>query len=147
MEALAALSLAGNVVQFVDFGQKLCHMFLEIWSASRGLTNSNSDTQKRIDVFLASLDTVKADLRTYSSVLSDVDGDIQLKAITERCNHIAKDLLSRLDALKIKGEMGKWKAAVAAVRSIWKEDELIKLQEQLRKHREELMWIIILSIR
>lgn len=147
MEATAALGLAGNVVQFVDFSQKLCHMFLEIRNMSQGITESNADAQRCAETFLGSLGQVNADLHIYSEVLNGANGNSQLEAITKRCEHIAGELLSRLKALSVKGRPRRLKAAVATVKSMWKEDELLKILEELRKHRDELMYIIILSTR
>jgi hypothetical protein len=145
--ATSAIGLIGNAIQFVGFASKLCHMFLEIRRAPNGMTQSNADSQKRIGLFLASLPEFNTNLHTYSRALSGANRNSQLEAIMQRCKQIASHLIRQLEALQVKGRVGWWEAAVLTVKSFWKEDEILKLEDELRKYREELLWIIALSTR
>ncbi|KAK8080187.1 hypothetical protein PG997_008005 [Apiospora hydei] len=150
MEPLAVLGVAGNILQFLDFSQKLCHSFFEIWNSSHGITKANADTQSRMNTFIESADIVVADLQTYIKSLSCDRGneaDRMLHTTLDKCLKLANDLVTRVQTLALPRGAGKWKAARAVVKSLWKEKELLSLQQSLSTYRKDLEWFVLLSIR
>ena len=46
LEGLAALALAGNLIQFVDFGRKLFSKSRELYRSSQDLSSENAELEK-----------------------------------------------------------------------------------------------------
>ncbi|KAH7166454.1 hypothetical protein EDB81DRAFT_853098 [Dactylonectria macrodidyma] len=157
MEATTALGLAGNIVQFLDFSQKLCSTFFQIWQSANGLTKNNADTEFLVKNFSSSLDSVSADLAKYRTYLEDdvstagnKEGDAdrgEMQTVVDGCREVASDLLDRLERLKAGKKSGKWKSLLAAVKAMWKEKELLGMEKLLRRFRSELQWTVVVSLR
>ena len=153
MEVVAALGVAGNTVQFLDFATKLCATSIEIYREANGTSVANSQTETFLRSFIETLDEVLTDLGRYFSALgatathAQVQGDDQITLIITDCQSIAKDLSSRLDKLKASGKPGKWKSFKSGMKCFWGKDELEELQTRLKKNRDELEWRIMLSLR
>lgn len=153
MEALAALGLAGNTVQFLDFATKLCSTSVEIYRGVDGSSASNTQAEGLLKGFIETIDEVASDLGQYRTALSAASkqaagkGELQIASIIVDCQTIADDLLRRFEKLKSDGKPGKWKSFVTGVKCLWKKHELEELQKRLRANREELEWRILLSLR
>jgi len=148
MEAVAALGLAGSIVQPLEFGNKLRKTILEIWNSAAGTTASNSATKAMVQTFLESLESVSADLSQYPSLLYQQNNeDTQLQSVILRCRELADELVRRIDKLRITGPSGKRKAFAATVKSLWQEDELAEIQKRLNMYRRELETRVLLSLR
>lgn len=153
MEALAALGVAGNTVQFLDFATKLCVTSIEIYRGADGASASNAQAEGLLKRFIETIDEVSSNLGKYCVALSVASkqasgrGEAQISSIISDCQAIAKDLLGRFDKLKSSGKPGKWKSFVSGVKYMWKKQELEVLQGRLKQNRDELEWRILLSLR
>jgi hypothetical protein len=91
-EALVAVGLAGNVLQFIDFGTKLCARIREYSSAAGG-------APKKIESLAARLSLV---LRTLKGLSESGLMTVDLEQTTmQACIARAKELNSILDTFKI----------------------------------------------
>jgi hypothetical protein len=157
MEATAALGIAGNIVQFIDFSQKLCKTFSQIYQSATGATKHNNDTEVLINSFASSLDALSADLSKYYANLStDVPADAssndqvgdQMRCLVKNCREVAVELQRRLDSVKMRGQQaGKRKAILVAVKAMWKENEFQDVEQTLIRFRKELQWTVVVSLR
>jgi hypothetical protein len=148
MEAAAALGLAGNIVQFLDFSQKLSKTIFEIWNSANGITKLNSDKELLTQSFLTNLDSVCEDLIKYQGfLLHQCDQDDHIQAIIDGCRKLTDDLIQRIDKLRVTGQPSKLKSLMAAVKFLWKEQELVTLESQLSKFRHELESRVLFSLR
>lgn len=157
MEATAALGIAGNIVQFIDFSQKLCKTISQIYKSATGTTKHINKTEVLVNSFSSSLDVLSADLSKYCAHLSsavpedassnDQVGD-QMQALVKNCREVAVELQRRLDSVKMKGQQsGKRKAMLVAVKAMWKEEEFQDVEQTLIRFRKELQWIVLVSLR
>lgn len=64
MDPLSALSLAGTIIQFADFGSKLLSESLQLYKSSRGTLDAN----EQLELVTADLQSVIAKLRTTSNI-------------------------------------------------------------------------------
>lgn len=154
MEGVAALGLAGNITQFLEFGLKFCRTVNEIYHSASGITKHNTDVETLTNDFVCSLDKIEDDLTKYCAFLS---GDASIEAnkagqrevhpVVEGCRRVAFTILDRLEGLKADRQVGKWKSFVAAVKALWRQEELQDLERQLEGFRAELQWIIVVSLR
>jgi len=155
MDPFSALSLASNVVQFVDFGSKLVSRILEIHHSADGALAANVD-----------LETIITDLRNISESLGppggpntpengtslvqltdscDAPGGLNalknktsLEQLADSCNALANELLSVLEGLKVEGRRKKWGSVRKALKSAWKEGEVKALSARLDMFRSQL---------
>lgn len=147
MDPLTALSLAGTVVQFVDFSGKLI-------SSSRQLY-----TKDELDVHaqaaLATNDILDYTVKLRQKLIVP-DGtttlsedDLVLENICKECDNLAHDLLGRLDKLKVpkKGKKAMWVTIGVALQSIWTKEELSGIQARLKDYRNQIDSRVIQSLR
>jgi len=154
MEATVALGLAGNVTQFLDFGIKLCRTINQIYNSSSGASNHNAATETLVTAFLSSLDAVSRDLAKYCAYLGDdaaAQGAVlvhnEILAVMDGCRDLALDMLGRLEKLKADKNSKMWKSFLQAIEALWREQEILEVEQKLHKFRTELQWIIVVSLR
>lgn len=122
MEAVAALGIAGNVVQFLDFASKLCSTTLQIYNTADGVITSNSQTEALLKDFIESVDEVSSDLVEYRAALQSMSnrarssGEGQIVSIILDCEVLAEDLVTQFERLKASGKPGRWKSLVMGVK-------------------------------
>jgi len=139
MEALAAISLIGNVVQFVDFSSKLVSGSAQLYRSAEGALEENIDSE-----------TVTKHLLQLNNGLKDSaasTGDGPLKSLCESCHAVAEQLLQALAKAKVQGKRTKWKIIKKTLRSVWKKEYMAELDRRLAKIREELNLQITVSLR
>lgn len=157
MDPISAVSLASNVIQFVDFGCKLVSQSRQLYkSADANATLSDKIHVEVITLDLISLTTnIHASLpQTSSDDLAEEKGtswddEMALVDLSERCQGIAQCLLLQLNKLKVRsGSAHKsWEAFKAALRSSWKREEMELLATQLSEIRAEIEFRVLLNFR
>ncbi|CZR66945.1 uncharacterized protein PAC_16845 [Phialocephala subalpina] len=154
MDPLIALSLAGTIVQFVDFGSKLISDCCQLYKSSHGTL----DVNEQLGLTTADLQSVVSKLRGSSNLVPDEhhqeDAEVHtcqedsFQQICDEAAQIAEELLNRLDRLKVKeGEYRRWKCLKAAVKSAWSKDEIVRLTRRLSIFKDSLNGRLLLSIR
>lgn len=130
MEALAAISLAGNIVQFIDTARTLI-------TTARQLRASGSTTEHRELALLArelrglvQRATRDAEAPT-PGVLSANGTDEPLRLLVTQCEDVAKEILSLLKDVDVGDDAGKLETALAVLRSNRKKDEIQAVQGRL----------------
>ncbi|OCK84564.1 hypothetical protein K432DRAFT_282313, partial [Lepidopterella palustris CBS 459.81] len=130
MEVLAAIGLAGNIIQFIDFGGKLISKTAEIQKSGAGALADNIN-----------IETATNDLALLSTKLHDSaksTGDTALQELCQSCNTVATELLTVLGTIKVHGKQHKWKSFRKALQSVWSKDEIALLEQRLARFRDEL---------
>lgn len=139
LDPITIIGLAGNIVQFVDFSWKLLCETKSLYSSSTGITADN-DVLEDIANDIICLD----DALTASSAAGAIPD--QLKSLAGQCTEIAQELLVNLDKIRVKEPHKKWKSFVAALRSIWKKEQIHGLVVRLERLREQtqsrLQWTL-----
>ncbi|KAI1112416.1 hypothetical protein F5Y14DRAFT_272241 [Nemania sp. NC0429] len=135
MEALAAVSLAGNILQFASTAKKVV-------SASRQLRDVGS-TEEHDE-----LDAVIRDLRLYLARIKPPEAphtasrplhpptkeEKSLRALCVQCDEVAQVLLDKLERLKPKyqdGKLGHAETIYLALLSVWGQEEIDKLRNRV----------------
>ena len=130
MEAIAAFSLACNVIQVVDFGIKVASKSRELYRD--GTTCESEDLQRTTD----HLSQASASLGKSMKGANDKE----LETIATECRSAARELLLKLDDLKLganKNSRG-IRAIGRAMKSIRKKDAIKQLQARLETCRRSL---------
>ncbi|XTI93234.1 hypothetical protein V2W45_1430275 [Cenococcum geophilum] len=145
LEPLSAISLAGNVVQFIDFCSKLLAESWELYRSSAGATASNLELEKtaeslgqlsdRINFSLESR-TGATDYQPSTDKATNAEEALRNTAIS--CRRVADDLLKTLHDLRVKGPNKKWQSFLQPLRGIQKKEQIEQMSRRLSKYREEL---------
>jgi hypothetical protein len=142
MAELAALGLASNIVQFVDFGIKLFSEAREIYESAQDGRAEDLE-----------LETVTVDLKGFAQSLHAsgkpspgnpqpkklAADEIALQKLAISCEKLANELLKLLDDLKVKGQGNrKWKSFKQALNHVRREEKVNKLEERLEKFQRQI---------
>ena len=130
MDPVCTLSLACNVIQVVSFGIKLVTSCQEIYVS--GSLSSNAE----IEYFAAGLQRISDELVTGTAANSPIDKDFRDLAI--KCSATSRELLSKLDGIKMKSQKGKCKAIGGAIRAIIEKRAINHIQKQLDMYQKAL---------
>ena len=146
LDPFTAISLAGSVVQFVHFGCKIIAESHNVYKAGAETSKHNLETES---VTLRLLETVEELEISRKQIASGAKApsERRLMEIAEACTMVAKDILDRLERLKIKESPTVWKCVAKALKAAWSRDELNALTRRLKAYVSELDTNILISIK
>ena len=137
MDPLSAVSLAGNIIQFVEFGSNLVCGSLEIYKFADGATSMNSE-----------LELITEDLTELcSKLVRPVNfgderllpkAELDLLKLSRSCGALGRQFQEMLRSLKVKGRNRKWDSVRQALKSQWKAKDIKQYQERLDNFRSEI---------
>ncbi|KAL9621622.1 MAG: hypothetical protein Q9160_004014 [Pyrenula sp. 1 TL-2023] len=131
IEPFAALGLAGNIVQFVQFSCELLCESKEIYESASGASTNH-----------VILEEITKDLNLLNDQLTApaAPGAIpdSLIGLASCCKDITEDLLELLSSIKVKGPHKKWNSLIQASRSVWKKEQIEALVRQAERLRSEM---------
>lgn len=139
MEAIAALGLASNIVQFVSFASSLIKTTIEILRSSNGCTAD-----------ILALDSLYAQLHSFNHELGskhdDAHGNLSgpgsqsnnditsLRSLSLLCKSDCEKLLKVVSDLKLQeAPKGRWKCFAAVLKATWRRDEIKNLETRLNR--------------
>ncbi|MCJ1437265.1 hypothetical protein MMC27_006651 [Xylographa pallens] len=138
VDPFTALSLAGTVVQFVDYGSKLIKEGSELYHSAGGALPVNAELEK-ITVNLKEITKkLESSARTDTGSTGDTKETGALRSLAESCSEAADELLNVLEDLKVKGTNRQWQSLRQALRSSHKKDEIRKIEKKLDKLQQML---------
>jgi hypothetical protein len=153
LDPLSAASLAGTIVQFVDFSSKLLSHGRELYKSASGKLTMDEELELVIADLKALVDKVR---RTVISSPSDAPGRLteegqnaqnMFEAICNDAVKIAGELLARLNKLKIEGTKNRaWKTLQHLVIRLWTKDEIDGLLNRLSTLKEALGTRVLFAI-
>jgi hypothetical protein len=140
MEPLVAISLISNIVQFVDFGNKLVSKTVEGYRSADGAFVDNAHLQTATNDLVALNKSINSNA-TPGSV------NTALISLCSSCNDVARELLGALAKLKIQGGKSKWKSFRKALRSVWSKEKILGIERRLSSFRDEINLHIVVELR
>jgi hypothetical protein len=170
MDPLSALSVAGTIVQFVDFSAKLIFKSHKLYESSNGALVENLELQAIAESMAGMQRKIKAAREEIGPVYSPVfldgrqrsrkptkeeqlmvqirrENDKELRSVCQQCAIVAEELIYALDSLKVRGTNRKWGSFRVALQSIWDEGKIKKLGERLNALRAQLDTSILFALR
>lgn len=140
MDPVAALGLAGNIVQFVDFSCKILQDTKSLYSSSTGVSAEN-DVVEAICRDIINLN----DALTAPSAPGAIPDS--MRSLASTCKDVAAELLGTLDKIRVREPHRKWKSFVQALRSVWKKEQIEELVRRMERLRSETQYRLQLMLR
>ena len=153
LEGLAALSVASNIAQFVDFGCRLFFETRELYRSSSGLASEAAELEN----ISQTLGRLSNDLVPQPSTAKDLDKVFLVKAnavaipsdeddlflIAQGCQTIAKELSAALEQLKIRGPARQWQCFRVTLKRIWKPERIEKIAKRIERFSSQLTMCLV----
>jgi hypothetical protein len=146
LDPLTAISLAGNVAQFVDFSSRIVSRTRELTKSSYGATQEAYNAEILIRDLVRITEQVKDGART-ASVSSPAEEDKALEDLCDGCIILSERMIKRLEKLKLEEGAGKRRAFLHALKSVWSQRELESEESQLATYRSQLEFRVLASFR
>ena len=128
LESLAALGLAANIIQFVEFGCKLFSESRALYKASDELVEESLE----LEIISKALKRMSNNLIAMpSSTMPQSQDEASLIPLAKRCQAISDKLLAAVNKLQANGGKGKWQCFRSALRRIWKSHEIDDMARKL----------------
>jgi hypothetical protein len=142
MAELAAIGLAGNIVQFVDFGIKLSRDFRELYQSAEG------GKAKHLELEDVTTDLESLCQKLQNTAIPATQDDGELRNLARGCAKLARELLAMLEKVKVNKERNPRLATFRqASKNIWKEKDICDLEERLGRYREQLNQRLVYILR
>ncbi|KAH7308643.1 hypothetical protein B0I35DRAFT_99228 [Stachybotrys elegans] len=139
MEAFAALGLASNIVQFIDFSCKLFSTAQEIHSSASGSSTRIADAS----TIASTLNNLSKRLLERPALIgsagSSGDRNPSLDILANTCRDIALELMALLDQIRAQEPHSKWESFKAALRTIRHKDQIDELERRLEDYRRQIL--------
>lgn len=150
LDPFTALSLTGNVVQFVQFGCSLAAKAYEVYSSNRVISDEGLGMESVTSRLLGIVHDLENHLDTvgpfaFPDSVSKLSR--RLLEIADACKMIAEDILRRLEAMKIRELLSVWTSVVQVLKIMWTKDELDALMKRLKAYISELDSAILVSMK
>jgi hypothetical protein len=151
MDPLTALSVAGTIVQFVDFGSKMFSEGCQMYKSVNGTVTANEE----LELVIFDLHALTKKLRklfqrqsVISTPLNDMSDQLDVvDKICEEAERIAQEILRRLDGLKVEGQKCRtWKSFGQAIKCAWTREEIAAMVRQLAALKDTLVARVTYSI-
>jgi hypothetical protein len=144
MEALVAIGLAGNIVQFIQFASQVVSEAREIYRS--GIDGSAEHLN--LETVAEDLRTLIIPLQTSTSGLVGAAGDAAFRKLLGSCNDVANELHTAIQELKVKeGPHRKWRSFSKALLSVWKKEKISSFQKSLSLLRDQIQFHIVDNLR
>lgn len=149
LDPLSALSLASNVVQFIDFGSRLILEIQEIRQSASGLTKENIDFLFTAEAFRRKSDILFANPTDGIGSSSLPLSRSALQEFAVPCRQVSDELIAILEGLKVMEPRKRQQSFRQALRSITKRrkiKELVAKMGILRKLVDSHLITILRSL-
>ncbi|KFY89381.1 hypothetical protein V498_06457 [Pseudogymnoascus sp. VKM F-4517 (FW-2822)] len=150
LEALVAVGLAGNIVQFTHFAQQLLSGARKLYRSTSGATAENTELElitKNIrklaeteDLRKLAESTQQCDgLNPVTSRPTNLDRDEEdWMQLNQQCKELAVDLLKLLGSFKVKADHRRWEIVRQSIRIAWKKSDIESMQQRLDRIGSQL---------
>jgi hypothetical protein len=153
MDPLTAFSVAGTVIQFVDYGTKLLVGAHGLYKSTSGVLTANQELEL-VTVDLRGVIRKLGSLTTEGGTVQDADEkELQetFLKIRDEATRLATELMSKLERLKVKedlrGHQRAWASLFKAIESAWSKDELHEMILKLETLKEAMETRLFFSLR
>ena len=149
MEALAAVGLASNVLQFISFAQDLVSTSKQISRNADGALVENLE----LEAITKNLDRLGSGLLVrVRHDDADTKEDEELRKLCEGCRYISGLLIERLKSLKVNSKLSgtvgrQWASFRQALNSVMNAEEIAELERRLDRYQKAINSALLASLR
>ena len=147
MEPLSAISLAGTIVQLIDFGCGLLSKGRKIYNSADGALIENS----QLEMVAINLMGINKRLNSQSSSQTKssdpTSSDVDMERLIKVCDGIAKELLDALSSLKSRGAPRRWQSFRQAFKYVLKKEKIDDLVRRMDSCRAQIAIHLLTSSR
>lgn len=147
IEALAAVSLVGNILQFVETGAKVLTKAKQIHDSTDGLSDDLFNLSSVIDELEAHNNRLKDTLFPPGTSAAFTAADASLEKLRAQCCSVNAELRNVLGSLAVDGKKTKWKIFKKALAGEWKSGRLQSIQASLFALRDEMQFQVTFSLK
>lgn len=131
MEATAAIGLASDIVNFIDFACKSIKAAEELYHSEHGATKENER-----------MGAIVGDLREFSlglgaSLPSPTKHERAIEALAKDCAEVSDELIAILEKLRL-SRSSRRKSIMKILSSAWKKSEMASLEARLGEYRAQM---------
>ena len=147
MDPITGLSLAGTIVQFVDFGLRVVLKGNQIYRSVDGALTENLDLEA-VTNDLVVIQTKLQCPRPVSGPTPMPSEEVEaFEKLSIASTKAAGKLLERLNMAKAQGRFRAWKSLRQALKSVWSKSEIDEMANRLQWFRSELQLHLLVSLR
>ena len=151
MDPLTAVSLASNIVQFVDLGCKILSGAYEVYRSSEGSTAEDLDLTRVVN----DLDTVTtklaAGIEQKENALAQhqqlSEDELAERRLAHECLGVGQEIKILLKKVASGCKTGKLRSLRHGILSVWHRDRIEGLEKRLARFREQLVFRMLVSLR
>ncbi|KAH7074711.1 hypothetical protein BKA63DRAFT_596298 [Paraphoma chrysanthemicola] len=149
MEAVAAFSLASNILQVIDFAANIVSRGHKLYSSADGRVDEHAVLDAALNNLTELYDTLHSTSshKTRRNPLKATVADRQLIELQNESDKIVKDLRTKLENVRITGPHRAWQSIYQALRSVSTDKEISRLASRLQSIRKEVDTAILVSLR
>lgn len=144
MEPLSSLSLAGTLLEFVEFACRTVAIARQVKSSHDSHTLANADIGQRVKRAEFFYHRLTDDHLFKAGQLSDEE--VCIKQVGERCRIQVRDLQQLLNTLTTSPNGKPLSKVVTTVKSLWSESQIRRLEDGLRKSTNELHFFLTVAL-
>ena len=142
LEALAAVGLAGNIIQFIDFS---CNLLAEAHEIHGSRTGS-SDKNLELETVAARLKHLAANLSSSTPNQGLVVGQ-QLRNLADEATAITDELLDTIEDVKLKGSNSSFRSFAHVLQHVGKNKKIGRLAGKLARMQGQLNTHLLVMMR
>lgn len=133
MDPLTTLGLVANIIQLLDFGNKVIHEVQEVYNSPSGTTEVNESLEVQFNaVKITSSKLISANAQPQS------DEEKVLFDVAKECQRLSGDMFQILDKIRSKDPNSRRESVKAALKSSWHKSDTEQLQKRLDYCRGQL---------
>lgn len=144
MDPFSAFSLAGTIIQVVDFGLRILSKGNQIYHSGDGVLSENQDLEIVANDFLVLCTKLQCSSPPRPS---QAEEDQALQQLSRTANELAAKLLQRLNMAKAQGRFRRWKSFRQALKSVWSKRDVDDMARRLETLRSAVNSRILISLR
>ncbi len=142
MEAIAALSLASNVLQVVDFTATTARWCKQIYDTGQTASNEDLDRNgQRLSESTARLSGAIANASNSHNVIAKDEQELLVQA--RDCTDLAKKMHEELAKLRLDGSKSRRVAFTRTVQARWKTKKIQSLEKKLSDRQVVLQTLLL----
>ncbi|KAL1870896.1 hypothetical protein Daus18300_004985 [Diaporthe australafricana] len=144
MDGFSAVSLAGNVAQFVEYGIRIIRKTQEIAKSTQGVSKEVEELKTIVD----DIDPTLRSIKNRSNSDDNFDDDDSLQRLVEKCLDLSPKVSDILESLRLKDSHGPRpvQALRKAAQTLHKKGEMDQLSTRLFSLRSQISAHLIVLI-